>query len=342
MSSLRGRVMLGAGLWTMGLISVLGLAFPFFFRPARPGVHPHVFRITLSHGIILHSSTLIVIAIACMVAGLILVQGALTPFATLRARLAGVRNGTDRRLSGQYSAEVQPLVDELNALLSHSKLAVARADARAGDLAHGLKTPLAILSNEADRLASKGDIELAAILAQQVALMQRQIEYHLAHARAAASGTALRARSPVAESVEGLRRALGRLHASRGIAIESEVAPEHAFLGRREDLDEVLGNLLDNACQWAKSRVRVGSEVRDGRIVLTVDDDGPGIPRALRESVLQRGVRADEAAPGSGLGLAIVRDLAELYGGTIALETSPWGGLRARLELPGEAGPAGS
>jgi signal transduction histidine kinase len=139
--------------------------------------------------------------------------------------------------------------------------------------------------------------------------------------------------------VEGLRRTLGRLHAGRGIAIESRVSPGHSFLGRREDLDEMLGNLLDNACQWAKTRVVVASEVREGRLSLTVDDDGPGIPPELSESVLRRGVRADEAGPGSGLGLAIVRELAELYGGWIALGASSAGGLRARLELPGEDAP---
>ncbi len=163
--------------------------------------------------------------------------------------------------------------------------------------------------------------------------MRGQVDYHLAQAGAAAGATAT-AHCSVRESAEGLARTLLRLHAERGLAIDVAVDPEHAIRGRREDLDEMLGNLLDNACKWARSRVRVGSALADTSVVLTVDDDGPGLDPALRERVLQRGVRADEAAPGTGIGLAIVRDLAELYGGRIALERAPMGGLRAELRLP--------
>jgi signal transduction histidine kinase len=125
-----------------------------------------------------------------------------------------------------------------------------------------------------------------------------------------------------------------RLYADRGISIHIDVDPRHFVQGEREDVDEMLGNLLDNACKWAASRVTVTSVENSARIIITVDDDGPGVEPDKRQAVLQRGVRADEAAPGSGLGLAIVRDLAELYGGSIALEASPLGGLRARLQLP--------
>lgn len=335
MSTLRGRVLFGAILWTTGLVAALGISYPWL---AWRGRAPHSVRvITLVHspGMALHTVLLLAVAIACMAAGFSLVRRAFSPFDALRARLAGVRKGTETGLPGEYPAEVQPLVDELNALLAHTQRTVERATAKAGDLAHGLKTPLAVLSNEADRLRSSGDPGLADVLAREIAQMRRQIDWHLAHARAAASGTALHERAPIADSVEGLRRALGQLHAGRGIAIESRVAPAHAFHGRREDLDEMLGNLLDNACQWARTRVAVGANAEAGRVAVTVDDDGPGIPPELRESVLRRGVRADEAGPGSGLGLAIVRELAELYGGTIALGASPSGGLRARLELPG-------
>jgi signal transduction histidine kinase len=322
----------------MGLIAAVGISYPWFVRRG-PGPHVvHVFALVHSPGMALHTVALLAVALACMAAGFSFVKRAFSPFDALRTRLAAVRRGTETGLPGRYPAEVQPLVDELNALLAHTQAAVERATAKAGDLAHGLKTPLAVLGNESDLLRAGGDAERADILEQQIARMRRQIDWHLAHARAAASGTALHERASVSESVEGLRRVLGRLHASRGIAIEGEVDPRHAFLGRREDLDEMLGNLLDNACQWAKARVAAASSISNGRLVLTIDDDGPGIPPALRECVLQRGVRADEAAPGSGLGLAIVRDLADLYGGTIALEESPAGGLRARLELPGEAG----
>jgi signal transduction histidine kinase len=125
-----------------------------------------------------------------------------------------------------------------------------------------------------------------------------------------------------------------RLHAQRGLTIDINVPAEQVFRGTREDLDEMLGNLIDNACKWAAARVVVSSTVVNGRLTINVDDDGPGLAASRREAVLQRGVRADEAMPGSGLGLAIVRDLAELYGGSVVLEDSPVGGLRTRLELP--------
>ena len=139
-------------------------------------------------------------------------------------------------------------------------------------------------------------------------------------------------------NVEALSRTLLRLHAERGIAIDVKVSPEHWVRGQREDLDEMLGNLLDNACKWATSRVAIEATQDHDTVVMMVDDDGPGLAPSMRELVLQRGVRADEAAQGSGLGLSIVRDLAELYGGSITLEASPAGGLHARLVLPSPHG----
>jgi signal transduction histidine kinase len=226
-------------------------------------------------------------------------------------------------------------VDDLNALLEHRAQAIGRALAKAGDLAHGLKTPLALLAQDAERAKALGQHDLAASIDQQVERMHRHVEYHLAHARAAMSGASPGARCTVLESTEGLMRTMRTLHAGRGIAIEEHIPGAHAVRCQREDLDEMLGNLLDNACKWAKSRVRVESSQAGSRITIVVDDDGAGLEPAMREAVLQRGVRADEAAPGSGLGLAIVRDIAELYGGSIVLDASPMGGLRAELRLPG-------
>jgi signal transduction histidine kinase len=160
------------------------------------------------------------------------------------------------------------------------------------------------------------------------------MDYHLAHARAAASGATPGARCSVSESAEGLARTLRRLHADRGVSIDLRTVSTHFARAGREDLDEMLGNLLDNACKWARSRVAVGSCEADATVTIVVEDDGPGLDASMRQAVLQRGVRADEAAPGSGFGLAIVRDLAELYGGSIALDASPLGGLRASLRLP--------
>jgi len=321
--SLRGRVMMGAVLWTLGLFAVITILLTLSTTAMR--------SVAIIHS---HIEVSAVIAVACMAAGFALVRRALVPFDRIRRRLSEVRDGTERQLSGAYPSEVQPLVDDLNALLEHRERAVARAVSKAGDLAHGLKTPLAVLAQEAERTEAAGHHDLAATMSQQVERMRRQIDYHLAHARAAASGATPGARCSIVASVEGLTRTLLRIHESRGIAIDVNIAGGHCVRGQREDLDEMLGNLLDNACKWARSRVAIDASSSGGAVVITVDDDGPGLEASMRHIVLQRGVRADEAAPGSGLGLAIVRDLAELYGGSISLGAAPMGGLRATLQLP--------
>ena len=315
--------MMGAVLWTLGLFAVITIILTFSVTAMR--------TVAVIHS---HSAISVVIAIASMAAGLWQVRKGLRPFDDLRSRLSGVRDGRHRRVDGDYPAEVQPLVDDLNALLEHRERAVARAVSKAGDLAHGLKTPLAVLAQEADRAETAGHHDVAATLTQQVERMRRQIDYHLAHARAAASGATPGVRCAVNASAEALARTLLQLHAGRGIAIDVAVAADHCVRGQREDLDEMLGNLLDNACKWARSRVAVTTATDGAAIVITVDDDGAGLAPSMWEVVLQRGVRADEAAPGSGFGLAIVRDLAELYGGSISLGSAPMGGLRARLRLP--------
>ncbi len=261
--------------------------------------------------------------------GVTMMRRGLSPFDELRARLTNVRNGSEKRLEGRYPSEVQPLVNDLNALLDHRDEVVRRALGKAGDLAHGLKTPLAVLVLEAQRAENAGQHELAAEVRMQLDRMRRQIDYHLAHARAAASGSTLGARSSVLESATALARTLLRLHADRGLTIDVHVDANHAVQVQREDLDEMLGNLLDNACKFARSRVVITSSVNGPGLLITIDDDGPGLDPTLRDAVLQRGVRADEAAPGSGFGLAIVRELAELYGGSIVLGQSPEGGVRA-------------
>jgi signal transduction histidine kinase len=325
--SLRARVLLGAILWTAGLFvfaAHLATAVMIKFPSA-----PRVF-----HAMFAHAASSSIIAVICMLAGFWQVRRGLTPLHQLRERLAAVHSGRDRRVDGAYPSEVQPLVNDLNALLEHRERVVDRALAKAGDLAHGLKTPLAVLSHEAECAEAAGEPDLAKAIAQQVDRMRRQIDYHLAHARAAASGPAPGVQCAVAASADGLARTLLRLHADRGLSIDVNVPPDHLVRAQREDVDEMLGNLLDNACKWARSRILVSSARVDGTIVITVDDDGRGVDASMRDVVLQRGVRADQAASGSGFGLAIVRDLAEVYGGAIALDRSPAGGLRATLSLP--------
>jgi signal transduction histidine kinase len=325
--SLRSRLVSGALLWTLGLFVVTGVVTTVVMMryPKTPFI---------LHGMFEHHNLSAVVAAVSMLWGLWQVRRGFAPIDQLRARLAAVRDGNRPRIEGRYPSEVQPLVDDLNALLEQRERAVARAVAKAGDLAHGLKTPLAVLAHEAERAAEAGRPDLGDRIAQQVDRMRRQMDYHLAHARAAASGAGSGARSSVGESVEGLARTLQRLHADRGIRIDVHVAADHSVRTGREDLDEMLGNLLDNACKWTQSQVLVESSSQDGRVVITIDDDGPGVAAELRNRVLGRGVRADEAAPGSGFGLAIVRELAEVYGGSIALAGAPSGGLRARLTLP--------
>jgi len=326
--SLRANVLIGAVLWTVGLFAVAGVVMTqIIYR------HPDAPRIF--HGIFLHVTAVSILALLCLIAGLVYVRSGLSAVDRLRVRLAAVHQGRERLVEGKYPAEVQPLVNDLNVLLDHREQAVKRAVARAGDLAHGLKTPLAVLSQEAERAAASGQHELAHAVRQQVERMRRQVESHLAHARAAASGATPGARCQVAGSAEGLARTMLRLHADRGLAIDVRVPAGHSVRCQREDLDEMLGNLLDNACKWGRTRVSIESTAGPQSIVIAVADDGPGLDPSMREVVLQRGVRADEVAPGSGFGLAIVRDLADLYGGTIALDNSPDGGLRARLTLPG-------
>jgi signal transduction histidine kinase len=277
---------------------------------------------------------LLVFATFCILAGIWQFRAGLLPFGHLRRQLLGLRDGSGDRIEGTYPTEVQPLVNDLNSLLEHRERIIRRAMAKAGDLAHGLKTPLAVLAQEAEQFEAAGQHEIASAINLQVDRMRRQVDYHLTQARATTPGNAPGARCPVLASVEGLTRTLEKIYAARGLAIEVDVSSAQFVRGQREDLEEMLGNLLDNACKWAKSKVKIQSVQENGAVVLTVDDDGPGLPSSIRDQVLQRGVRADEAAPGSGLGLAIVRDLAQLYEGTITLDDSPMGGLHARLRLP--------
>jgi len=329
--SFRTRLLVGSILWTLGLLLVA-----------------HAISIVLiAHGhkmYVVHHvpPAAIALAVVAMAAGVAYVQRGMSPIRSLRAKLAAVREGREKRIDGGFPNEVQPLVEDLNALLEHREELVSRAVAKAGDLAHGLKTPLALLEQEAEALEKAGDLERAKAIRAPLDRMRRQVEFQLAHARAAASGAAPGATCSVAVCVEGLVRALRRLHADRGVSIASPIPTDHAFRGETEDLHEMLGNLLDNACKWSNGKVTIRSE-RAGadRLVILVDDDGPGLDPSLRERVLQRGVRADEAAPGSGLGLAIVRELTDLYGGKISLAESPLGGLRARLELPASGEQAG-
>jgi signal transduction histidine kinase len=261
----------------------------------------------------------------------------------LQQGLAEVHAGRAQQLGGRFPREVQPLVDDFNAVLDRNAEIVERARKQAGDLAHGLKTPLAVLAQGAD--AARAQPErlpgLPALVAEQVAHARRQVDWQLARARAAAARAVPGVHAEVAPIVAGLLRVMDRVHADRGLRLEAApIDPGLAFAGEAHDLQEMLGNLLDNACKWARHEVRVSASGGEGgtRLRLQVDDDGPGIDAAQRERALARGARLDESAPGSGLGLAIVHDRVRLYGGAMVLDVAPGGGLRVAVELPAVPG----
>ncbi|HMN21378.1 MAG TPA: sensor histidine kinase [Ottowia sp.] len=279
---------------------------------------------------------LLLMALGLLAAGLALavvlqLQLALRPLALLRRRLAAVRGGKATRLEGNFPQELQPLVGEFNHVLAENAAMVEQARAQAGNLAHAVHTPLTVLANA----AAQEQGALAQLVREQVDSARRQVDYHLARARAAAAVRATGLATPVLAPLQALLRTMARLHAARALAFElAPDAADAAFRGEEQDLYELLGNLIDNAGKWARARVRVDVR-RDGdRLCFTVDDDGPGIAPAERERMFERGVQLDERRPGSGLGLDIVRTLAETYGGSIEALESPLGGLRMRLCLP--------
>ncbi len=278
--------------------------------------------------------SLAVLGVGLAAAAALQVAGGLRPLGRLRRDLTAVREGRASRLAGSYPPEIAPLVSDLNAVLDENERIVERARTQAGNLAHGLKTPLAVLGNEAQQLDAGGRTAEAQRLREQLRLMQRHVDYHLARARAAAATQVPGVRTPVAGRLQPLARTMRTIYAERGITVAVDAPPELVFRGEQQDLDEMLGNLLDNACKHAHARVRVQAAAEDGRLVIRVDDDGPGLPPDQRDAVFDRGRRLDEQGSGSGLGLTIVAELAELYGGAIRLTDAPLGGMRAELSLP--------
>lgn len=283
--------------------------------------------------------SLAVLAAALIAAALIQVQIGLRPLSRLRDELTEVRVGGKKRFDGTMPTEIRPLVEDLNALLAHAEEVVGRGRLQAGNLAHALKTNLAVLANEAGALDERNARAVGPAMVRQVELMRRHLDHHMARARAAAARGVPGVGTPVADCVAALARVMRKLHAASAPEIRVDVPAGLLFAGEREDLDEMLGNLLDNACKWAHGRIEVTCRAETGGMLsVTLDDDGPGLPGDSREAALEPGVRLDESMPGTGLGLAVVRDVARLYGGDVRLDASPLGGLRAVLRLPAAAG----
>ena len=258
----------------------------------------------------------------------------LKPLGTVRHALANIRAGTAQRLDGSFPAEIEPLADETNALIESNRRIVERSRTQVGNLAHSLKTPLAVLMNEGRAIGgAKG-----ALIANQAAGMQKQIEHYLQRARVAAQRDNLAFRTPVNAALRRMVRVMEKLNPEKRFMLflpEEEVV----FAGEREDLEEILGNLLENAVKWGKSTIAINLAREEPArsavhmFELAIEDDGPGIPEEQAREALKRGKRLDESKPGSGLGLAIVADLVEEYGGTVALERSKLGGLKAVIRL---------
>ncbi|MGB3416819.1 MAG: ATP-binding protein [Mesorhizobium sp.] len=257
----------------------------------------------------------------------------LQPLRRVRDALAMVREGTAQRLTGRFPVEIEPLANETNALIENNKRIVERSRTQVGNLAHSLKTPLAVLVNEGRALGGAKGL----LIAEQTASMQKQIEHYLQRARVAAQRDSVVYRTPVAPLVERLVRVMQKLNPRTNLSLSTPDEPI-LFAGEREDLEELLGNLLENAMKWAESAVRVSVRCTPAdraaeRFDIDIEDDGPGIPEEKAREAVKRGRRLDETKPGTGLGLAIVADLVNEYDGTLGLERSSLGGLRATVRL---------
>lgn len=253
----------------------------------------------------------------------------LKPLRNIRRSLARVRSGDVAHLPENFPTEIQPLADEMNALLDHNNEIIERSRTQVGNLAHALKTPLAVLLNESS--LHKGT--LAELTRQQAETMRRQVEHYLRRARVAASTKVITSRCDVLPVLSDISRAMGRLHEEKKFTVHPNETPV-LFRGERHDLEEMVGNLIENAAKWSGSKVDISSILEGDHIIIQVSDDGPGINETVRDAVFMRGERLDENIPGTGLGLSIVKELAELYGGEVLLLDHEPHGLLARLTLP--------
>jgi signal transduction histidine kinase len=280
---------------------------------------------------------LTMLGLGLLAALLIQVRYGLRPLRTLEAELAAIRTGEGERLTARYPAEISPVAKELNLLIQSNSEVVERARTQVGNLAHALKTPLSVLANESRHNQS----DFALKVSEQATIMRDQVSLYLDRARRAARAQTLGSATMVEEVLEAIARTLMRIHMDRSIEIEVHCPPGLRFRGERQDLEEMIGNLMDNASKWARKRITVIAsgpiiDPDDDRVWLDIEvaDDGPGLPTEQRETALMRGTRIDETKPGSGLGLAIVAETAGMYSGRIVLDQSGMGGLLARLRLP--------
>jgi len=274
-----------------------------------------------------------ILAIGLAIGIITQVKTGLAPLFALRDRVADVREGRASTVTGRYPREIKPLADELNSLIAHNKSVVEYARTHVANLAHALKTPLAVLVNEATGKQSVG----SEIVKKQADTMSKQVEHHLNRARAVARGQSIGEKTPVGETLVSLVRTLGRIYRDKDLDIHTDIEDGLLFRGEKRDLEEMAGNLLDNACKWTNGEIDIRATRdpdQDNYLRLMIDDNGPGMAAEQYEHVLKRGTRLDENTPGTGFGLSIVSDLARAYKGHLKLEKSPMGGLRTILILP--------
>lgn len=263
----------------------------------------------------------------------------LYPLKRIRSVLSDVRTGRARRLKSDFPREILPLVDEVNAVLDHNDTLVARARTHVGNLAHALKTPISVLKNEA---MNEKETKFGALVSRQVGRMEKRVEHELVRARVAGRSRVVGAKTDVAECVSGLMRSLKRIYPDKEIDASIDIDSNIKFWGEREDLDEILGNLLENAYKWSNSKISINtekSEIVDGGeakncMTIIIEDDGPGVSKEMREQMFERGRRLDESVPGTGLGMAIVLDIVKICEGELSLSTSKLGGLKVMVRLP--------
>jgi signal transduction histidine kinase len=279
--------------------------------------------------------TFSVLAVVLLLTTMFQVRFGLSPLKRISESLAAIRSGHAERLAGNFPEEIAPLARETNALIEANKEIVERARTHVGNLAHALKTPLSVIVNEANARSGDG---FAGKVLEQTDIMRDQVARHLERARLAARSTVLGSITEVAPVAHALARTMEKIHHERAIAVDVHVEEGARFRGERPDLEEMVGNLVDNACKWASSRVSLNVACErtssSAQLRIIVDDDGVGLSASQRETAGKRGQRLDETKPGSGLGLSIVTELATLYDGALTLGTSPAGGLRAELTLP--------
>ncbi len=253
----------------------------------------------------------------------------LWPLRRVRQAIASIRSGEKARVEERFPAEIEPLVEELNALLVHNEVQAEEARRHAGNLAHALKTPLTVITNAATAKSP----DLPDLVCREATTMRRQVDHHLARARAIGRRASAQARAEVWRSLQAVERAVTRMY--ENVTIDLAGDKEAAVRVERQDLDEMLGNLIENAAKYGGGRVFVTVTTTPECVEIDVEDDGTGIPESERVTIFARGARLDTGKPGTGLGLAIVRDVAQIYGGSVHLEESEdLGGLLARLRLP--------